>query len=359
MNQNTPSSAAGRRLGIAALLVSLTASAVWPATGAAQVLYQTPNMILASTSTPTRLAWAQSTGPEIYGVYRRRAFDGRRVRLTRDRVLAESVPWVRMASTLVYWDETAFGNSERDDTVLATDRFGGRRIVGIYSVPCGANGCSPATTGHKLGPIAIGDGALTYSAFTVAVDSNGDASITGGVVRRAIVSSTGAVSHPQVPGAPGAALLAQAGAHLLEVPADTSTGAIVPTATLELRGVILGRLRWSVTTPGTVNMIDVSNMYAVALVTPPVGLPRIVAYDTSSGSLVHTLVVRPKVAPFVGISGPRVVFAYAHWIMAWNLLHNRVHRVNHTQRLAHNLSVAGRLVTWSNGGKILGVALAR
>jgi len=353
---------ASMRRGLRSVLIGAALCVILPPSpGWARVLYTSPGLILSSTSTSSRIAWAAQLnrpGP-LFRVYRRRAFTGAPIPLQRAQILARSVPWVRLAGARAYWDETDAGNTLRADDVFSTVRMGRPSSVGDFTVFCGFNGCSPNTTGKQLGPVAIGDGALTYSVFAVAIDGGGNATITGGVVRRAIVSPSGAVTHRLVPGAPGAALLAQSGRNLLEAPAAPPVGTTVkPGSTIQLRDDRTGALRWSATTPGTVTALGISGLYACALVKPPIGAPRIVAYTTASGAVAHTLPLRSPVLAVLGVSGPRVVFEHPRGIVLWNVRHNLVRRLQRTQRVPRDLTFAGRLVTWNTGrSKILGILL--
>ena len=73
---------------------------------------------------------------------------------------------------------------------------------------------------------------------------------------------------------------------------------------------------------------------------------RIRAYATTTGVLIRSLVVRPGVFE-IGVSGPRVVFAYPHSVMLWNVRHNLLRRLALTGKSSPgDLTISGRLVTW-------------
>jgi hypothetical protein len=172
-----------------------------------------------------------------------------------------------------------------------------------------------------------------------------------------VVAPNGAISRPLVPGAPGPAFLAHAARRLLEVPGVISNFQIAPTTTLELRGDRSGKLRWSKSFTGTARAIALSARYAVTLVHPSSGAPRIRAYGAGAGALVRSLVVRPTVLSTISIAGPRVIFAYPRWIMIWNVRHNLLRRLRRTPHAVRNLAVDGRLVVWNTPHTIHGVVL--
>ena len=345
-----------RRFRLYVVLAVAGLGAVWPATGAAQVLYRTPDQILRLTATSGSLAWAQErAGTRCFHLYRRHAFGTVPHRLTKCRLDPDSsrgtLAWVRLVGPRVFWDETGRGNTEADHFVFSTTGLGMVTRPTVYTINCGGSNGS----GKTLGPLAAG--APYYSVFTVTTD--GDCALLSGtgVVRRIVVAAGGAVSHPLVPGAPGPAFLADAAQRLLDVPAVISNFSIAPTTTLELRGDRSGRLRWSTPFTGTARAVALSAKYAVTLVQPPTGAPRIRAYATGSGALVRALAVRSTALHTVSISGARVIFAYPRWIMVWNVRKNLVRRLRETPHVVRNLATDGRLVIWNTQHTIRGVLL--
>jgi hypothetical protein len=331
-------------------LAVVAAGLIWPAAGAAQVLYRTPDHVLRLTASSGRLAWAQErAGANCFHLYRRSDFGTAPQRLTNCRL--DPLEWVRVVGPDVVWDETGFGNTENDNFVFSTTGLGmlGRRTA--YVINCGGS----AGSGKTLGPLAAG--APYYSVFTVMTDGTCGLLSGTGVVRRLVAEPGGAISHPLVPGAPGPAFLADAPHRLLEVPGVISNFAISPTTTLELRGDRSGKLRWSRSFTGTARAIALSGRYAVTLVQPPSGPPRIRAYAAGSGAPVRALIVRPTVLRTVSIAGPRVIFAYPRWIMIWNVRHNLLRRLRRTPHAVHNLAVDGLLVVWNTQHTIRGVVL--
>ena len=330
--------------------------AMWPATGAAQILYRSPERILRLTASSGRLAWAQErAGTQCFHLYRRSDFGTTPRRLTKCRLDPRTqlgrLAWVRLVGPAVFWDETGNGNTEADQFVYSTTGIGMVKGRTVYTINCGGTGGS----GKTLGPLATG--APYYSVFTVTTDGACGLVSGTGVVRRIAVAAGGAVRHPLVPGAPGPAFLGHAGRSLLEVPGVISSFQIRPTTTLELRGDRSGKLRWSTPFTGTARAIALSARYAVTLVQPPSGSPRIREYATGSGKLVRALVVRPTVLRTVSIAGPRVIFAYPRWIMIWNVRYNLLRRLRRTPHSVRNLAVDGRLVVWNTPHTIHGVLL--
>jgi hypothetical protein len=329
---------------------------MWPTTGAAQILYRTPQRILRLTARSGRLAWAQERpGTQCFHLYRRGDFGTAPRRMTKCRLDPQTqrgqLAWVRLVGPAVFWDETGNGNTEADHFVYSTTGVGRVKGRTTYTVTCGGSSGS----GKTLGPLAAG--APYYSVFTVTTD--GACALMGGtgVVRRLVVEPGGAISRPLVPGAPGPAFLADAARRLLEVPGVISNFRIAPTTTLELRRDRSGKLRWSKPFTGTARAIALSARYAVTLVQPSSGPPRIRAYGAGSGKLVRALVVRPTVLRTVSIAGPRVIFAYPRWIMIWNVRHNLLRRLRRTPHAVRNLAVDGRLVVWNTPHTIHGVVL--
>jgi hypothetical protein len=346
-----------RRFRVYLVLAVAGLGVAWPATGAAQVLYRTPDQILRLTGTSGTLAWAQErAGTHCFHLYRRRVFGTVPQRLTKCRLDPDSsrgtLAWVRVAEPAVFWDETGRGNTEADHFVYSTTGLGMVTRPTVYMIGCGGSSGS----GKTLGPLAAG--APYYSVFTVVTDGDCGLLHGTGVVRRLVVAAGGAVSHPLVPGAPGPAFLADAAQGLLEVPGVITNFEIAPTTTLELRGDHSGRLRWSTPFTGTARAIALSAKFAVTLVQPPTGKPRVRAYAAGSGTVVRALVVRPTVLPTVSISRARVVFAYPRWIMIWNVRDNRLRRLRRTPHAVRNLATAGRLVVWNTQHTINGILLA-
>lgn len=331
---------------------------IWPAAGAAQVLYRTPSLISRLTATSGRLAWAQQRpGAPCFRLYRRRVFGTTPTRVTRCRLNSRPIgrgsrTWVRLLGTHVFWSETGLGNTEVDEWVYSTLPTG-RRDPTVYTINCGGS----SGGGKLLGPIA--PGALSYSVFSVITDGACGSLSGTGVVRRIVVTAGGSVRHPLVPGAPGAALIAQAGRDLLEVPAVINSNGVQRGTTLELRGDRSGSLRWSTPFTGTARAVALSQRYAVTLVRPATGAPRIRAYATGSGKLVRALPLRATVLPMAAVSGPRVIFAYPRWIMVWNVRRNLLRRLRRTPRAVRNLAADGRLVVWSTPHTIRAVLLPR
>jgi hypothetical protein len=307
----------------------------WPAAGAAQVLYRTPSLISRLTATSGRLAWAeQRPGAACFRLYRRRVFGTTPTRVTRCRLNSRPIgrgsrTWVRLFGTHVFWSETGLGNTEVDEWVYST-LPNGRRDPTVYTINCGGS----SGGGKLLGPIAVG--ALSYSVFSVITDG-----------------ACGPLSGP------GAALIAQAGRDLLEVPAVINSNGVQPGTTLELRGDRSGSLRWSTAFTGTARAVALSQRYTATLVRPATGAPRIRAYATGSGKLVRALPLRATVLPMAAVSGPRVIFAYPRWIMVWNVRRNLLRRLRRTPRAARNLAADGRLVVWSTPHTIRAVLLPR
>jgi hypothetical protein len=337
------------------LLVAVV-GAIWPATGGAQTLYHTPDRILRLTASSGKLAWAQErAGTICFHLYRRPVFGTVPQRLTNCRLDPRGrngrLVWVRIVGPRVFWDETGNGNTEADHFVFSTTGLGKVTQPTVYTINCGG----PGGAGKTLGPLA--PGAPYFSVFTVNTDGQCGLVSGTGVVRRIVVAPGGGISRPLVPGAPGPAFLADAAHRLLEVPGVISPFQIGPTTTLELRGDRSGKLRWSTSFTGTARAIALSARYAVTLVQPPSGTPRIRAYATSSGTLVRALVVRPTVLRTVSIAGPRVIFAYPRWIMIWNVRHNLLRRLRRTPHAVRNLAVDGRLVVWNTPHTIRGVVL--
>jgi hypothetical protein len=346
------------RFHVCVVLAVAGLGAVWPATGAGQVLYRTPDQILRLTATSGSLAWAQEReGTNCFHLYRRSDFGTVPQRLTRCRLDPDSshgtLAWVRLVGRHVFWDETGGGNTEWDNSVFSTAGLGMLRGPTNYTINCGGSSGS----GKTLGPLAAG--APYYSVFTVTTD--GDCALLSGpgVVRRIVVAAGGAVSHPLVPGAPGPAFLADAAQRLLEVPGVIANFQIAPTTTLQLRGDRSGRPRWSRPFTGTAKAIALSAKFAVTLVQPPTGKPRIRAYANSTGTVVRALVVRPTVLPTVSISRARVIFAYPRWIMIWDVRDNLLRRLRRTPHAARNLATDGRLVVWNTEHTIRGILLPR
>ena len=347
-----------RRFRVCVVLAVAGLGAVWPATGAAQVLYRTPDQILRLTATSGSLAWAQErAGTNCFHLYRRREFGTVAERLTKCRLDPDSahgqLAWVRLLGRHVFWDETGGGNTERDNSVFSTTGPGMLRGPTNYTVNCGGNFGS----GKTLGPLAAG--APYYSVFTVKTDGDCGLLSGAGVVRRIVAGAGGAVSHPLVPGAPGPAFLANAAKRLLEVPGVVTDYQIAPTTTLQLRGDQSGRLRWSRPFTGTARAIAVSAKFAVTLVQPPTGRPRLRAYANSTGTVERALVVRPTVLPTVSISRARVIFAYPRWIMIWDVRDNLLRRLRRTPHAVRNLATDGRLVVWNTQHTIRGILLPR
>jgi hypothetical protein len=347
------------RFRVCVVLAVAGLGAVWPATGAAQILYRTPDQILRLTATSGSLAWAQErAGTQCFHLYRRRDFGTAPQPMTKCRLDPRGsrgeLEWVRLAGPDVFWDESGRGNTEADHFVYSTTGVGKLKQRTIYTINCGGS----SGAGKTLGPLAAG--APYYSVFTVTTD--GQCGLVGGtgVVRRIVVAAGGAVSHPLVPGAPGPAFLAVAAKRLLEVPAViTPANGIGPTTTLELRGDHSGRLRWSTPFTGTARAVALSGKFAVTLVQPPTGRPRIRAYANSTGTVVHALVVRPTVLPTVSISRARVIFAYPRWIMIWDVRDNLLRRLRRTPHAVRNLATDGRLVVWNTQHTIRGILLPR
>jgi hypothetical protein len=338
------------------MLVVAGLGAMWPATGAAQILYRTPQRILRLTAGSGRLAWAQErTGTQCFHLYRRGDFGTTPERMTKCRLDPRTqrgrLVWVRLVGPAVVWDETGNGNTEADHFVYSTTGVGMVMQPTVYTVNCGGS----SGAGKTLGPLAAG--AAEYSVFTVTTDGACGLMSGTGLVRRIVVGRGGAISHPLVPGAPGPAFLADAARRLLEVPGVIANFKIAPAKTLELRGDRSGKLRWSTSFTGTARAIALSARYAVTLVQPSSGAPRIRAYGAGAGKLVRALVVRPTVLPTISIAGPRVIFAYPRWIMIWNVRHNLLRRLRRTPQAVRNLAVDGRLVVWNTPHTIHGVAL--
>jgi hypothetical protein len=346
-----------RRLSMYVVLVAVGLGAMWPATGAAQTLYRTPERILRLTASSGRLAWAQErAGTQCFHLYRRSDFGTAPQRLTKCRLDPRTqgggqLAWVRLVGPRVFWDETGGGNTESDQFVFSTTGLGMVKPRTVYTINCGGSGGA----GKTLGPLA--PGAPFYSIFTVTTDGECGLLSGTGVVRRIVVDPGGAISHPLVPGAPGPAFLADAAHRLLEVPGVISNFQIGPTPTLELRGDRSGKLRWSTPFTGTASAIALSARYAVTLVQPSSGAPRIRAYAAGSGKLVRALVVRPTALRTVSIVAARVIFAYPRWIMIWNVRHNFLRRLRRTPHAVRNLAVDGRLVVWNTPHTIRGVVL--
>jgi hypothetical protein len=345
-----------RRLCVYAVLVVTGLGAAWPASGAAQVLYRTPEQILRLTASSGRLAWAQErAGTDCFHLYRRGDFGTAPQRLTKCRLDPDSsrgrIEWVRLVGPDVFWDETGRGNTEADHFVYSTTGVGMVTPPTVYTINCGGS----SGAGKTLGPLAAG--APYYSVFTVGTDGDCGLLSGTGVVRRIVVGPRGAISHPLVPGAPGPALLTHTAHRLLEVPGVVSNFQIAPTTTLELRGDRSGKLRWSKTFTGTAKGIALSARYAVSLVRPSSGAPRIRAYGAGTGALLRSLVVRPTVLPTISIAGPRVIFAYPRWIMVWNVRRNLLRRLRRTPHAVRNLAVDGHLVVWNTPHTIHGVVL--
>lgn len=341
-----------RVLAALAILTVLVVAAP-PAAAAGQVIYRTPQQISRLTAAGGRLAWAgQPDGRPCFAVYRGTTAGTAPVRLTRCRSGARRPfdwmqPWVRIAGAGVFWQESGYGNTEMAEWIYST-LPGGRRSPAVYDVICGGTG------GRLLGPVATG--ALVFSVFTPT--TTGDCSLEGGtgVVRRGVVEG-GTLHRVLVPGAPGAALIAAAGRSLLEVPAAiTPASGLRPAATLELRGLRSGRLRWSASLPGTPRAVAVSPTYAAVLIRPASGAPRIRAYGIGSGAVARSLPVKGTVLPMLAMAGRRVVFAYPRSIMVWNVRTNALHRLALTPSV-RNLSADGRLVVWNTAHTIRGVTL--
>jgi hypothetical protein len=338
------------------VVLVLGLGAIWPATGAAQILYRTPQRILRLTASSGKLAWAQErAGTQCFHLYRRGDFGTVPQRLTNCRLDPDSsrgrIEWVRLVGPDVFWDETGRGNTEADHFVYSTTGVGMVTPPTVYMINCGGS----SGAGKTVGPLAAG--APYYSVFTVGTDGDCGLLSGTGVVRRIVVGSGGAISRPLVPGAPGPAFLADAAGRLLEVPGVISNFQIAPTTTLELRGDRSGKLRWLKPFTGTARGIALSARYAVTLVQPSSGAPRIRAYGAGSGALLRSLVVRPTVLPTVALAGPRVIFAYPRWIMIWNVRHNLLRRLRRTPHAVRNLAVDGRLVVWNTPHTINGVVL--
>jgi hypothetical protein len=346
-----------RRLSMYVVLVVVELGAMWPATGSAQILYRTPERILRLTASSGRLAWAQQrAGTQCFRLYRRSDFGTTPQRMTKCRLDPRTqgrgqIAWVRLVGPAVFWDETGGGNTESDQFVFSTTGLGMLKQPTVYTINCGGS----SGAGKTIGPLA--PGAPFYSVFTVTTDGACGLLSGTGVVRRIVVDPGGAISHPLVPGAPGPAFLAHAGHRLLEVPGIISNFQIGPTPTLELRGDRSGKLRWSTSFTGAARAIALSARYAVTLVQPSTGPPRIRAYAPGSGRLLRSLAVRQTVLRTVSMAGPRVIFAYPRWIMIWNVRHNLLRRLRRTPHAVRNLAVDGRLVVWNTPHTIHGVVL--
>jgi hypothetical protein len=347
-----------RRFRVCVVLALAGFGAVWPATGATQVLYRTPDQILRLTATSGSLAWAQErAGTNCFHLYRRRAFGTLPKRLTKCRLDPRSshgqLAWVRLAGRDVFWDETGGGDTEADQFVYSTTGVGKVKHRTTYTINCGGSFGS----GKTLGPLAVG--APYFSVFTVKTDGDCGLLSGTGLVRRIVVAAGGAVSHPLMPGAPGPAFLADAAKRLLEVPGVITNFQIAPTTTLQLRGDHSGRRRWSKPFTGTARALALSAKFAVTLVQPPTGRPRIRAYANSTGTVERALVVRPTVLPTVSISRARVIFAYPRWIMIWDVHSNLLRRLRRTPHAVRNLATDGRLVVWNTQHTIRGILLPR
>jgi hypothetical protein len=328
---------------------------------AAQVLYRAPHRILGLAATDRQLAWAEQ-GTQPLGCFRimRKPPAGAPTPLTRCRPFgnlgAQTVTDVGLLSTRVFWGESDIGTSFRSRVVYTATGVGTRRRVLTLEEPCGSGPCSPSSSGQVPGPMTTGHGALYYSVFAVSVDAMGNETVTGGSVHRALVAPGAGIRHPRLPGAPGAALLAQAAGRLAVVPADTSTRALRPLPALELRNDRTGALLWSRPVTGTIEALALSRRIVVALV-DTAGDQSIRIYRPGTGRLSAVVEVHRGVIA-IACSGTRLVYAKARHVF---FRHRTGIGSSVTARIANSrfrisdLEIIGHVVTWHGRRTIRGV----
>ena len=332
-----------------------SALVVWPSTGLAQrVLYSAPHPILSLAATDRGLAWAEgrASGPGVgcFRIMRRPLVSGRPTPITRCRPFGnlgeDGVTDVELVGSRVFWSESDLGISHRDRSVYASTGIGTRTRVLDLEEPCGSGPCSPNSSGQVPGPMTAGHGALYYSIFAVSIDAMGNETVTGGSIHRAIVGPGGGARHPRLAGAPGAAFLAQAAGRVALVPADTSSRALRPLPSIQVRDDHTGVLAWSRPVTGTIEGLAISRRMVVALV-GTAGDQAIRIYRPATGRLVAIIDVHQGVIA-VACRGTHLAFAKARrvFLRRRSSTGTSIALVAHTRFRVSDLDVGRRLVTW-------------
>jgi hypothetical protein len=264
----------------------------------------------------------------------------------------------------VIWRQAGGGNTESDWRLLAN--AAGRRAatLGDWTIECGAGPCDSG--GDALGPLAGRDGVVLYTVLHYSLAPGCDTASLGmeclrvKTVRiRRIVG--GGKSPALVPGAPPAAQLVTAGGRLAEQVYD---GMGVLGDTIEIRNAVTGSLAATITAPGTVHAMAMSDAELAVIVTN-VGGRHLVRYSAATGALLGSTPLPADVDPAsLGICGQRIVFQRPSAIEVYRIDLHRTLVVHPQAALHRNLAIDRFGIRWlrSNhrgGSDIVGIDLPR